>query len=107
MRVREAKVYRPVNKAQRIAGNLLEADAPVDAKSFIMGTKPMGKFQFYDTVITSVKSRDGKHLGRPTGSSCPCACGRGLRFRVCWDDGKITWICTNSVAIVDGTATLL
>lgn len=46
-----------------------------------------------------VVSRDGLLRGKATGGSCPCkteGC-RGRRYAVCWDNNKVTRICSKSV----------
>jgi hypothetical protein len=59
------------------------------------------KKPFFNTFAAGllVYSRDAKHTGRLTGSthSCSLESCRGWRLGVRWDNGKITYPCTDGM----------
>ena len=52
-----------------------------------------------DMEIRSVRSRNGKTTGRPTGGLHPCTLEgcRGSRVAVRWPNGQITFPCTRGM----------
>ena len=50
---------------------------------------------------TVVWSRGRSTRGRTTGGTRACACG-GMRHRVQWENGKVTWPCREAMEEADG-----
>ena len=55
---------------------------------------------------TIVWARDRSCKGRTSGGSRPCACG-GVRIRVLWEDGGVTWPCREAMNEVNGELAIL
>lgn len=57
--------------------------------------------------VQTVISRTGE-IGKPTGGQRPCTLEGclGIRIRVRWKGGKITWPCTHGMSFKKNTATI-
>ena len=103
---------RPQESAQAVVAKLLETDPddPASAMQSIVPAVRAGSVTIWDgeATITRVRSRDGVHVGVPTGTKKQCSswCD-GERFGVRWGDGKLTWICTGAIQVEGETAILL